>query len=227
MVVRIGMAPRNANLSIEQAQQHWRGRHGKLALELPGVRRYVQLHALLRDGRPLLPHPGFDICAVTEYESVEAMDAAFTSSAYRGDVQDDEQQLLDSRRFHLLLCERRQFAGYEPPSPTVESEAVQLWTFLRGRPDVPAATLADQLQSTDYGLPRSEVLVHRELFVVAPEAHAGRRPPACECVEALWFPDQEHALDFVYGETGQAAAARLSETVFGRERLLARAERMR
>lgn len=226
MVVRIGMAPRNANLSIEEAQEHWRSRHGRLALDLPGIRRYVQLHAMLRGGRPLLPHPGFDICAVTEYESVEAMDATFSSSAYRGDVKDDERQLLDTDRFHFVLCDLRQLAGYESPPQDAEAGSVQLWTFFRARPDVPPSVLADRLQDKQ-DLGNSEALLHRELLVASPEAHAGRRPPACECIEVLWFPDEDRALDHLYGEAGQAAAAWLSDSSFGSERLLDRAERMR
>lgn len=227
MVVRIGMAPRNADLSLEQAQQHWQSQHGRMALELRGIRRYVQLHAALRDGRPLLPHPGFDICAVTEYESVEAMDATFTSTAYQSDVRDDERKLLDTGRFHFMLCDRLPVTGYEQPPPALEAQSVQLWTFLRARPDVSPAALADQLRGAYADLVRGAAVLHHELLVVSQEAHAGRPAPACECVDVLWFPDEDQALDFLCGETGQAAAALLSDTAFGSERLLTHPKRMR
>jgi uncharacterized protein (TIGR02118 family) len=95
MLVRVGMAPRAAGLTVEQCQAHWRGAHADAARALPGLRRYVQNHAVLRGGRPLLPHPGFDVCAETEFDDLAAMDAAFASEQYRGAVVADEARLID------------------------------------------------------------------------------------------------------------------------------------
>ena len=123
-LVRVGMAPRAAGLTPAECQTHWRTAHADAARSLPGLRGYVQNHAVLRDGEPLLPYPGFDVCAETEFDDLEAMDAAFASEQYQGAIVADELKLIDKERFTHALCERR-----------VQREAggpVKLMTFLRG-----------------------------------------------------------------------------------------------
>ena len=71
MIVRVGMAPRMHDLTPAQCARHWRTEHADAARQLPGLRGYVQDHAVLRDGRPLLPYPGFDVCAETAFDVVE------------------------------------------------------------------------------------------------------------------------------------------------------------
>src|SRR6185436_17743997 len=95
VIVRIGLAPREADLDYEGFAAHWSGQHGDLAREIPGLRSYVQNHALLRDGEPLLPYPGFDACSELEFDSIEAMDAGFASEHYRQAVVADEHSLID------------------------------------------------------------------------------------------------------------------------------------
>ena len=106
-LVRVGMAPRAAGLTPAECQTHWRTAHADAARSLPGLRGYVQNHAVLRDGEPLLPYPGFDVCAETEFDDLEAMDAAFASEQYQGAIVADELKLIDKARFTHALCERR------------------------------------------------------------------------------------------------------------------------
>ncbi|MGH2882625.1 MAG: EthD domain-containing protein, partial [Solirubrobacteraceae bacterium] len=67
------MAPRAEGLTFEAAQEHWRTAHGDVASGIPGLRGYVQNHAVLRDGLPLLPYPGFDACSELEFADFDAM----------------------------------------------------------------------------------------------------------------------------------------------------------
>jgi hypothetical protein len=92
----------------------------------------VQNHAVLRDGKPLLAHVGFDVCAETEFDDLASMDAAFASEQYQGAVVADELNLIDKARFTHALCERRVLASGEG--------AVKLMTFVRG-----AAGAADEV----------------------------------------------------------------------------------
>src|SRR5438132_12077737 len=129
MVVRVGMAPRPRGVSYEEFQAHWRGTHGPLVTGMPGLRRYFQNHAVLRDGRPLLPYAGFDACAETEFDDLEAMHASFASPLYREAITADEQELIERARFSLLLAERE--VRDDGGSPEA---GVKLLTFLRVHP---------------------------------------------------------------------------------------------
>jgi len=57
-----------SDLGRDEARRHWRDVHGPLALEAPGIRRYVQNHAVealaagIRPGQPELGFDGFSEC---------------------------------------------------------------------------------------------------------------------------------------------------------------------
>src|ERR1700722_12886118 len=91
-------APRASGLSHAEFQEHWRGEHGRLAGAIEGLRAYMQNHAVLNQGRPLLPWPGFDACAEIEFDSLDAMERGFRSDYYQGAVVADEQLLVDKSR---------------------------------------------------------------------------------------------------------------------------------
>jgi uncharacterized protein (TIGR02118 family) len=62
MVKAIFMVARRPGLTVEEFQEHWFGEHGRLVAQLPGLRRYVQNHAVQAayglPGRPMT-HDGF------------------------------------------------------------------------------------------------------------------------------------------------------------------------
>src|SRR6266511_2911650 len=96
MIVRVGMAPRRRGMTTAEFQAHWRTTHADSALLTPGLECYVQNHAVVgSDGGYVLPYPGFDACAETEFASVAVMDAGFASPAYQETVQADELDLID------------------------------------------------------------------------------------------------------------------------------------
>jgi uncharacterized protein (TIGR02118 family) len=108
VITRVGMAPRAAGLTRKAFQEHWRSRHAGEAARLPGLRGYIQNHAVLdRDGEPLLrPVPPFDACSEIDFDDIPAMEAAFASELYRGAVAQDEREFIDRTGFLLLLTER-------------------------------------------------------------------------------------------------------------------------
>jgi uncharacterized protein (TIGR02118 family) len=78
-------------LSFAEFSQHWLEVHGPLAAELPGLRRYVQNHAILeayafRD----MTHDGF---AEMWFDDFDALQRALQSSAWQA-VRDDGSTLL-------------------------------------------------------------------------------------------------------------------------------------
>ena len=141
MIVRVGLAPRARGLDLVGFQDHWRSQHAGLALRIPGLLAYVQNHAVLVDGRPMLPWPGFDACAETSFDSLDAMDAGFASKEYQDDVRVDEDVLIDKAAFVFALCELHELApapqgarrGGEGPVPADTSPA-KLLTMFRAHP---------------------------------------------------------------------------------------------
>jgi uncharacterized protein (TIGR02118 family) len=179
VIVRIGMAPRADGLDHEGFAEHWSGEHGGLAAEIPGLRSYVQNHAILFDGLPLLPDPGFDACSEIEFDSIEAMDSGFASEHYRSTVVADEHSLIDKSRFTLLLAAREVAVDGAPPE-----DAVKLLTFLP--PGTPP--------------PGTAGAVRHERLVELPGAHDERPRAPFAVVDARWFATVDDALSVARGE---------------------------
>lgn len=217
MITRVGMAPRAKGLTYTTFQEHWRSEHAGLAGELPGLRSYIQNHAVLDEGRPRLSYPGFDACSEISFDSLAAMDEAFASEHYLGAVTADEHALIDKSRFALLLSERRILLDGD-----AGDEAVKLLTFL---PIDPRSTREALEQVLTGAYPEivadARPLRHEQLFEI-PGAHVGHPPPVCAAVDILWFESSEQALAFVLGEVGHRAGYALAGTAFGLERVLAR-----
>ena len=216
MITRVGMAPRAAGLTYEAAQEHWRNEHADLAGQLPGLRGYVQNHAVLADGGPLLPYPGFDACSELEFDSLAAMDEAFASEHYREAVVADEHSLIDKSRFALILTERRVLADGDP-----EAGAVKLLTFLPLDPRATRPALDERLAGPYREIVAEAGPLRHEQLLEIPGAHEGRLPALCAAVDILWFSTSEQALEVVQGETGHRAAYALAGAAFGAARLLA------
>ena len=82
----------------------------------------MQNHAVLRDGVPLLPYPGFDVCAETEFADFDTMRAGFASPHYQQTVRGDEKNLIDGSRFMLALTRRQIVADGQPTDDAVEAD---------------------------------------------------------------------------------------------------------
>lgn len=216
MLVRVGMAPRPRGVSYEAFQEHWRGTHGPLVTGMPGLRRYVQNHAVLRDGRPLLPYAGFDACAETEFDDLAAMHASFASPLYRQAITADEQELIERARFSLLLAERRVLAEHGGPE-----QGVKLLTFLRVHPGSTRVALLEALAG-EYAetVAAARPLRHEQLVGLA-EPDPDSPPQAADAVDLLWFADADAALAFLGSAAAHEADSALAGRAFGRERLLA------
>jgi uncharacterized protein (TIGR02118 family) len=221
VITRVGLAPRARGLDDDAFRAHWASQHAEAAASLPGLRGYVQNHSVLRDGRPLLPYPGFDACSELDFDSVAAMDEAFASTEYRTTVAADEEELIDRTRLAFLLAERRTLASGPP-----DDAAVKLLTFLR----LQAGRTHDELLRVldgPYGEAAAGVaFLRHEQLVELPGAHAGRAPAVCSAIDVVWFRDAGEALELVTGEAGRRLRYELAGVVFGVEHLLARPVRV-
>jgi uncharacterized protein (TIGR02118 family) len=202
-IVRVGMAPRAAGTTHAAFAAHWRTAHADAASQLPGLRGYVQNHAVLRDGRPLLPYPGFDACSELLFDDLAAMDAAFESETFRTTVQDDERGFVDKTQFTGLIARRRVLLD----APAREDD-VKLLTLWRPAPGRTAAELTDALARTAANDGARPALRRREQLVEVDGAHAGRWPAACSVIDVEVFGDVEEALA---GLAGAAADSPLRD----------------
>jgi uncharacterized protein (TIGR02118 family) len=189
-ITRLGTAPRAAGLSFAGFQDHWRGEHAGLAGALPGLRRYLQNHAVLEHGRPVLPYAGFDACSEIEFDSLEAMDAAFESEHYRSAVATDEHALIDRSRFMLALTRRtvvRDGSG----------GAIKVLSFWRATARASRAELHDALAGPWVAAIADAGHVRHEQLLTLDGAHEGRPGPVCDAVDILTFADLAAARAFV------------------------------
>jgi uncharacterized protein (TIGR02118 family) len=211
----MGFAPRAPGLDYAAFQAHWKGEHGGLAAQIPGLRGYIQNHAVLRGGRPLLPYVGFDACSEILFDSLHSMDEGFASEHYQSQVVADEHVLIDKARFGLFLAERRVLREGAAPEG-----AVKLLTFLPVDPRSSRAALAE-LAAGAYAEAVAGVGIRHEQLVEIPGAHEGRLPPLFSVVDILWFSSPDDALAFVQGDGGDRVGWLLAGTAFGLQRLLA------
>jgi len=234
MIVRVGLAPRAKGLDLVGFQDHWRSQHADLALHIPGLRAYVQNHSVLVDGCPLQAWPGFDACAETSFDSLEAMDAGFASEEYQRDVRADEDVLIDKAAFFFALCELR-VLGAPPEGARGRREAdapdlappAKLITMLRAHPASSAREL-DEALGGPYAAALSDAgAIGHEQLVVIPGAHDGRTPAPFDALDILYFPTASDAVAHVVSQVATEAAGHLAGIAFGRERLVARPRVMR
>jgi len=217
VIVRFVSAPRVRGLSYEEFQAHWRGEHGTVAGQIPGVRGYVQNHAVLTGGFPLLPYVGFDALSEISFDSVAAMDEGFASDHFRGAVTADEQVLVDKTHFYLLLAERRVLDDRPVPDG-----AVKLITCLPLEAGASIGDLGEALAGP-YREALSGVPIRRhEQLLEVPGAHVGRAPAFCAAADLLWFDDSATALAFLTSEAADRARRELTGLAFGAERIIAR-----
>ena len=106
MITRLGMAPRLEGMTYEQFQHHWRTAHADAAGKIPNLKRYVQNHAVLRDGAPIFGFPGFDACSELDFESIDAMEEGFASTEYMTNVKKDERSFVEKSRFSSIVGDR-------------------------------------------------------------------------------------------------------------------------
>jgi uncharacterized protein (TIGR02118 family) len=100
MVKAIYLIRRKPGMSHEDFHRYWREVHGAIAARIPGLRRYVQCHAIAHDG-----HEGdFDGAAEVWFDDMHAVRAAVESSEYAA-AREDEARFIDLERTALIFTE--------------------------------------------------------------------------------------------------------------------------
>lgn len=106
MVKVMALLKRKEGITFEEFSRYWRERHAPLVLKtLPGLRRYVQNHALrLSKGEP--PFDGVAEIWLDDLQSWRDM-VGFMSTEEGKAIREDEEQFLDRGKFVLLLVEEK------------------------------------------------------------------------------------------------------------------------
>ena len=224
MLTRIGAAARRSVLTIREFQDHWKTHHGPTAGSIPNLERYVQHHAVLVDGRTLLPYPGFDACSELDFESLEAMDEGFRLVAESGELKADEDRFVDKTRFSWVLGESDTRTVTADGSAQASGDPITLVTWWRTHPASTKQRLLDVLTGHwEEGLHGDPTLplVDRRLVVARDDWHEGRSAPTADAVEIITFGGLDVALSFLAGHA-QRQAPVFAGVAFGVERHLAR-----
>jgi uncharacterized protein (TIGR02118 family) len=102
MVKVITFLKRKAGMQVEEFQRYWLTRHPEVVTRLPGVRRYVQSHALLSLYEK--SEPDYDGIAEVWADDTGAL-RAMTQSPAHADVQADETRFIDRATMGIIITE--------------------------------------------------------------------------------------------------------------------------
>lgn len=217
MLIRFGLAPRRAGMSSADFQAYWKEKHPEVVRGMPGLTLYRQNHAVLRDGEPLLPWPGFDACAQFGADSVAGFDQAFSSPHYLGPVSADARQFVDNGRGGSLWCRQCLQEGFvDAPAG---GDRVRLLTFLRLAPMASLGALEAGLGV----LAAPAQALGREVFVAVTD---GQHFSVFDAVDVLCFPDADAALRHVAQGESRQRLEPIAGLVRGTERLIAQVVRI-
>lgn len=184
MVKALTFIARKPGMSVEAFQEHWRTRHAEIVVKLPGIRRYVQSHALLSGYRK--GELAYDGIAEIWFDDTGAMRALRERAEYAA-VQADEARFIDRARMGMIITEEHVIKDGPVPPGAVKS--VELITRKAGME-------VDAFQ-------RYWRQVHGPIAATIPvlrryvqshtrrSAYEGGRAPAYDGAALTWFDDTQ------------------------------------
>ena len=219
MITRIGAAARRSHMSIGGFQTHWKEQHGPTAGAIPDLKRYVQHHAVVVDGRSILPYPGFDACSELDFESIDAMDEGFRLAAESGELKADEDRFVDKEKYSWLLGETE--VRFERPGAP-PNDPITLVTWWRSHPASNRDRLVEVLTGEwERSLDDGTAVTRRTLAVARDDLHQGRGAPTADVVEIITFGGLDVVQGFIGGHM-QEHGPMFAGIAFGVERHVAR-----
>jgi len=186
MVKVITFLKRKAGMPVEEFQRYWRERHPAVVTRLPGVRRYVQSHALVSAygaGEPI-----FDGIAEVWADDTDAL-RAMTRSPVHPDLQADEARFIDRASMGVIITEEHVVKDGPVPPGAVKNVA-----FLTRMPGLSVEEF--QRHWREVHGPIAAALPGLRRYVQSHtrrSAYEGGRVPAYDGVVLAWF-DSEDAI---------------------------------
>lgn len=182
MVQLIAFFKRRADMTPEAFQQRWSSAHAALVAKLPGLRRYVQCHALLS----IYPkrEPPWDGVAVASFDDTQTMRDLAPGPEYAA-VRADEARFIDPASMGSIIVEPRVVVdGPAPPDGVVQI------SLLRRREGMPVEGFQKYWRDT-HG-PLGARLPGLRRYVQCPtrlSIYAAGRTPAYDGAALTWFDD--------------------------------------
>lgn len=99
MVKAIYLIRRKPGMAAEDFHRYWREVHGAIAARIPGLRRYVQCHALATG-----EDPPYDGAAEVWFDDMDAIGRAVASPEYAA-AREDEGRFIDLEHTTLIFTE--------------------------------------------------------------------------------------------------------------------------
>jgi uncharacterized protein (TIGR02118 family) len=184
MVKVITFLKRKVGMPVVEFQRYWRERHPDVVTRLPGVRRYVQSHALLSlYGKD---EPVYDGIAEVWADDTGAL-RAMTHSPVHAELQADEALFIDRSRMGVIITEDHVLKDGAPPPDAVKSVA-----FLSRRPGL--SVEAFQRHLLEVHGPIAAALPGLRRYVQSHtrrSAYDAGRAPAYDGAVLMWFDSTE------------------------------------
>lgn len=213
MIKAMGFLVRREGMSVAEFQQYWREVHGPLMAQGPGMRRYVQNHALpeLYDSDTPPPYDGF---SEAWFDSLEAYAATRSSLEWQRGVADAPN--LIGRSTGVIVTEVPIIDAF--PAPQDRQEMVKWVTFLRRRPGMTVEEFQRYWREVHgplvvAGIPTMRRYVQNH---VLPETYMGATSPAYDGIPTAWFDSFEvfrQIRGTPPGQRSEAARAATADTV--------------
>ena len=188
MVKVITFLKRKAGMPVEEFQHYWRTSHPEVVTRLPGVRRYVQSHALLSTyGRG---EPVYDGIAEVWANDTGAL-RAMTGSPAHASVQADEARFIDRTSMAVIITEDQVIKDSPVPPGAVKSVA-----FLSRRPGLSVEDF--QRHWLEVHAPIAAALPGLRRYVQSHTRRSGYeagRVPAYDGAVLAWFDSMEAVRD--------------------------------
>ena len=175
---------RKPGMTVEAFQRHWGDSHARLVEKLPGLRRYVQNHALTETYAK--GEPAFDAVAESSFDDTQAMKALLSTDEYAA-VTADEPNFIDAATLGSIITEE-----HLVKDGAAAREAVKSISFVSRKAGMPVGDFF-----------RYWVDVHGPLCRAAPSlrrysqnhtrlsAYQGGRNPAYDGVAMSWFDSMD------------------------------------
>lgn len=180
MIKGVGCFKRKPGLSVQEFQEHWRIRHAAVFVELPGLRRYVQSHALLSVYRKR--EPIYDGVAELWFDDVDAFRRATKSLEFEA-VLEDRARFMDLETFALVLTDE-----YLVKDGPIAPDSVKNIEFVTRRPDMPVSDFQTHWQKVHGPLASAIPVIRRYVQSHArPDEYAKGQRPAWDGFAMTWF----------------------------------------
>jgi len=187
MVKVVTFVRRKPGMPRDEFQQYWRARHPEVVLALPGVRRYVQSHAL----PPVAgaPEPPYDGIAEVWADDTRALREMTRSPRYAA-VQADEANFIDRGSMGVVVTEEHVVVD-----GVVGAASVKRVEFFARRPGLDVEAFQRHWRETHAPLAAAVPGVRRYVQShTRRSAYEAGRSPAWDGVSLAWFDSVDAAL---------------------------------